>query len=156
MTDQERTAELEQLLAVAQAQREDASAGWAMARERISELEGEIGQEMECDAYSPTPWSFDGHGVNDANGVRIAKLQGEHWVTENGLLAYNRQRGEDGKLLARAYLVPELASTLRKAVHLLTHFQDGDLEDDDWLCVEDAIGAGRAMLAKAKGGNNDE
>ena len=144
MTDQERIAELERLLAVAQAQREDASAGWAMARERISELEGEIGQEMECGAYSPTPWSFDGHGVNDANGVRIAKLQGEHWVTENGLLAYNRQRGEDGKLLARAYLVPEL-------LNILEHISynpsiPADAEYMGQICT---------AIAKAKGGHDD-
>lgn len=75
-----------------------------------------------------TPFHFDGHGVNDATGQRIAKVSvGETW----------QDREPVGKLLSAA---PELRDLLAAAVaRVKLANEEGDMILSAWLPDAEAL-----------------
>jgi len=90
--------------------------------------------------HTPTPYRFDGHGINDANGQRIAKMSECGTIPQyiQGVVRITRNPEFDrvGYLLAAA---PELLEALRACADRLGEMDCGP----EW---EQA----RAAIAKAE------
>lgn len=71
---------------------------------------------------TPTPFSFDGHGINDAQGQRIAKVSScEPYTYETGQPQRNAEFDQLSNLFATA---PELLKELEYTAQVLTEACD--------------------------------
>ena len=118
-------------------------------------LDGDEGQEaqgpwLSDGAHTPGPWSFDGHGINSSEGERIAKVQHErHSFAPSGKgLVLNERFDADSKLLAKAWLIPDLVASLENCATLISKARAGyRVEYEMW---DQCWQAATETLAKAK------
>ena len=101
--------------------------------------------------HTPAPFHFDGHGVNDANGERIAKLSECGTIPSHFGNSRNPEFYRVGGLLAAA---PELLEALQECYDLLDnsdvrYFISNTMGNQTPL--HKALNAARAIIAKAKG-----
>lgn len=77
--------------------------------------------------YSPSPWRFDGHGINDANGERICKVSHERLLED--------QRTWNPKFIGDSHLIqmaPEMYKVLKYVREILS-------QHDEWWIGEMSI-----------------
>lgn len=66
---------------------------------------------MKTDTFTPGPWRFDGHGINGADGTRIAKVSNtEPYTYPKGLPQRCAEFDATSNLIAAA---PELLAALQ-------------------------------------------
>jgi hypothetical protein len=91
---------------------------------------------------TPEPWKFDGHGINDAEGKRIAKVCScEPYIYPEGRVERNKEFDRISNLFAGA---PELLAALISVTDHLERI--GDSRKDAPF-----IKQARAAIAKAEG-----
>jgi hypothetical protein len=84
---------------------------------------------------TPYPFRFDGHGINDANGQRVAKVSScEPYVYPDGRPERNKEFDELSKLFAKA---PEMRDTLKALLNWANYM--GGFEGSEWKDAFDII-----------------
>ncbi len=106
------------------------------------------GDKMTEDTYkAQSPFSFDGHGINDAKGQRLAKMSDcsvlpKHlWTTGKPCAELNPEFDRVGNLLAAA---PDLLAACKDMLELIDPKKDWT--QNDRLC---AINHAKAAINKA-------
>lgn len=86
---------------------------------------------------TPTPFRFDGHGINDAMGQRICKVSScEPYIYPEGIPQRNAEFDTLSNMFAAA---PEMLASLRQLVHLLSTMQMGYENDPRVIAARIAI-----------------
>ena len=80
--------------------------------------------------YTPSPWSFDGHGINSPEGQRICKVShSDPYGYPEGKAIRNARFDADSKLIA---LAPELLECVKKLLRVIdTGDERGRIYEDE-------------------------
>ncbi len=96
------------------------------------------------------PWKFDGHGINAANGDRIAKVALENYTYQTGLPVRNAEFDSISHLLKAA---PELLEACEDLIQLWHDWaKDSDqLKNPLRRSIEIRVEQAQAAVNRAKG-----
>lgn len=98
--------------------------------------------------YSPAPWSFDGHGINDTKGQRIAKVvHSDPYIYPRGHPIRNPHFDADSNLIAAS---PEMLTVLQSCLNCVVWDEERDRPryDLDGKMIDQI----KAVIAKATKG----